>query len=141
ESAGGERGRGRAQGGSRSGEAVSRDRLDTSRQFRRTKPRFSNFLERERSAEISRRLPCDPERSEAQWAGRCACHRAVSTTENLPCFRILQQRSQPCLACAFPSCACGLPKSSASRRRRTTRFGWSNALPGACRLGLKGTCP
>ena len=76
----------------RSAEPVSRDRCNTSRQFRRKYPGFQGFLERKRFAGISRRLPCDPERSEAQWAGRCTCHRAVSTTENLPCFRILQPR-------------------------------------------------
>src|SRR5262249_39040120 len=42
------------------------------------KLRLSELLERNRSVEISKRLPCDPERSEAQWAGRCAWHRAVS---------------------------------------------------------------
>src|SRR5262249_29269554 len=77
---------------SRSAEPVSRDRRATARQFRGIKPGFPRFVEGKRSAEFSRRLPCDPERSEAQWAGRCAWHRAVLPMENLPCFRILLLR-------------------------------------------------
>jgi hypothetical protein len=42
----------------------------TERQFRRKYPGFQGFLARKRSAEISGRLPCDSESSEAQWAGR-----------------------------------------------------------------------
>src|SRR5215471_7729546 len=126
---------------SRTVEPVSRDRCPTSRQFRRQNPGFGAVLGFEPTCrnlwEIA--LRSGEIRGSVGWA--VVDTATFNPRENHPCIWISLPRLPRCRGCPFPSYAPGLPSSLASRRRRTTRSGWSNALPGACRPRPKATCP